>query len=72
MIFDGKDFYILIPKKIKVKDKEERHKVVALDPGKRVFQTGFSDTEFFESYLLLFISSYFIINIFMLLDIQRK
>ena len=51
MIFDGKDFYILIPKKIKVKDKEEGYKVVALDPGKRVFQTGFSDTEFFESHI---------------------
>ena len=51
MIFDGRYFYILIPKKIKVKEKENKNKIVALDPGKRVFQTGFSDTEFFESHI---------------------
>ena len=44
MIFNGRDFYILIPKKIKVKEKEDKNKIVAFDPGTRVFQTGFSDS----------------------------
>lgn len=52
LIFDGKDYWLLIPKKVNVKTAcEEQHKVVALDPGKRTFQTGYSEEEYFEAHI---------------------
>ena len=50
LMYDGRDFFLLIPRKINVKDKgEDEKKIVALDPGVRVFQTGFSESECFEA-----------------------
>ena len=50
LYYDGKDFYILIPKRIPVK-KNAGDGIVALDPGKRVFQTCYSEKEYFESHI---------------------
>ena len=50
MIYNGKDFFLLIPRQIKVKNQnKDEKKIVALDPGVRVFQTGFSESECFEA-----------------------
>jgi len=43
--YDGVNFFLLIPKAVRVKDRVDANRVVGLDPGKRVFQTGFSETE---------------------------
>tara|TARA_B100000497_G_C7668665_1_gene403314 strand:+ start:845 stop:1840 length:996 start_codon:yes stop_codon:yes gene_type:complete len=48
--YDGKDFYLFIPKKIDVKTCKGSG-VIALDPGTRVFQTGYSEKEYFESHI---------------------
>jgi putative transposase len=51
MIYDGRSFYLLLPKKVKVKEQEDKKATVALDPGVRTFQTGFSETEFFKAHI---------------------
>ena len=52
LTFDGHDFYLLLPKKITVKEKRDDKKVVALDPGVRTFQTGYSESEIFKGDIL--------------------
>jgi putative transposase len=49
LIYDGQNYFLLIPRKVNVKNKIDEKKAVALDPGVRTFQTGFSESEFFES-----------------------
>ena len=48
LTYDGHDFYLLLPRNIKVQEKTEKNKIVALDPGVRTFQTGFSEDEVFK------------------------
>lgn len=46
--YDGLNYYLLIPIKTKVKTTEDQEKIIALDPGVKRFQTGFSNTECIE------------------------
>ena len=43
--FNGVHYHILIPYNKKTKQKKERHDIIALDPGVRTFQTGYSEKE---------------------------
>jgi transposase len=51
LIFNGYDFFLLIPFEKKVKFKSRNNKIIALDPGTRTFQTGYSSTEYVEANL---------------------
>lgn len=51
LVYDGLNFYLLIPKSFKVKEKEDNNKVVALDPGVRTFQTCYSEDEIFKFHI---------------------
>ena len=47
--FNGLHYHILIPCNKQTTKKTERHNIVALDPGVRTFQTGFSEKETFKA-----------------------
>jgi len=49
LIYDGLGFFLLVPYKKKVKTKKDKKKIVALDPGVRTFQTGYSKDRYFKS-----------------------
>ena len=49
LTYDGINYYLMIPYNMPVKEKNENATIVALDPGKRVFQTGYSESEYFEA-----------------------
>ena len=52
LFYDGKDFFFLIPYKKQIcSEEKKKQKIVALDPGTRVFQTGFSEDTIFESHI---------------------
>src|ERR1019366_3400073 len=42
--FDGEDYYLLLPFEEELKTRIETGNVIALDPGVRTFQTGFSNS----------------------------
>ena len=42
--FNGYEYFLLVPRSRNIKQKEDKNMIIALDPGEKTFQTGFSNT----------------------------